>query len=591
MIFVPLILAGTSIPLAAHAFRLVGKGRASSPRLSEQERQEIQGKLDRFLEAELDSALAIMEMNPDREIFFLSRDATRLGKMARLLARKLNKPDVAKRLHFLDVSRIVIQRAGLGAAPPPEHQTPEQTLENEKLLRDYLAQQKLSKELIRAGTKVLFVDSGFKASIPAALMQMFPEHVPGQIERVLLDSMHTDIGLLRSFMDHWPGWEDSSDSPVHEYASLLPKGEMRCSGYKRVGKVIVPIHDSLDADDSTDGVNAAHAAEADRQTSKWLDQKDVIKRARKISALWAELRMNLVRKNEGALRAQLVRLSGSSDPIDRAIAADFIKFVETTHAHFGVRIDKNQLPRVDRIRGVRQLNEMYTPYRRAELDPRRLVSEVGRLVAEGDYDKLMKGLWISISRADYLNSTDDFGLALSNLMVSKPNSPETREIASRIAKDPSMHAWLTQFFFAKTMSGSLGQQTSEEISKHVTSMIETAGDPSALSNIREDLIAHLSSEQYLELKIAWLRKAWKLGMEEGVPEEIGSLLKNCDPRQISRGFIQELLFETADFPEWDIHKQILEFLDRPESKKLEWRDEMVDQLFESCLLIRSWSGR
>lgn len=70
-----------------------------------------------YRDAEIEAAIAIIETNPDRELFFILRDAYRLGAVIQLIALATNDQDLFDRVHMITVNRESI---------------------NSNLLRDYI---------------------------------------------------------------------------------------------------------------------------------------------------------------------------------------------------------------------------------------------------------------------------------------------------------------------------------------------------------------------------------------------------------------------------------------------------------------------
>lgn len=117
----------------------------------------------------------LLELYPDREIYFLARDSELLYDAAVLMATE----STAKRIHLLNVSR--------GNMQDPH-------------LKDYLAQNGISDFSLARGQKVLFVDTGFAGTIPATIQSHFPAHLHSQIKTHLIVSANAHHPSARSFL-------------------------------------------------------------------------------------------------------------------------------------------------------------------------------------------------------------------------------------------------------------------------------------------------------------------------------------------------------------------------------------------------------
>jgi hypothetical protein len=123
--------------------------------------------------AHLEMVSMILGVYPDREIYFLARDAELLYDTAKTL---LKGTEDSKRIHLLNVSRT-----------SSENQSHE--------FREYLKQEGITDDLIEMN-KIMFIDTGFEGTIPS------------RIKKNIDDGLHDRVG----------GHFISSNSP-EEYAS------------------------------------------------------------------------------------------------------------------------------------------------------------------------------------------------------------------------------------------------------------------------------------------------------------------------------------------------------------------------------------
>lgn len=137
----------------------------------------------------------ILTLYPDREIYFLARDAELLYDLAILVSQ--SEPDLARRLHLLNISRANMR------APQ---------------LVDYLAQEGISEARLRAGTKVLFVDTGYEGTIPQAIAENFSPKVRNAFATHLIVSRNVRHPSSRAFL-----------TALNPAAAIVPPSTMNSS--------------------------------------------------------------------------------------------------------------------------------------------------------------------------------------------------------------------------------------------------------------------------------------------------------------------------------------------------------------------------
>lgn len=144
----------------------------------------------------------LLEMYPDREIYFLARDGELLYDYAKAATRE--EPATQKRLHLINVSS---------------------TTKDMRHLDDYLAQEGISRETLSAGKKVLFVDTGFNGTIPTAIANRFPLALRSRLQAQLILSTNSVFPSSRVFL-----------TAINPAASRLVPGSLvkALSGYEDI---------------------------------------------------------------------------------------------------------------------------------------------------------------------------------------------------------------------------------------------------------------------------------------------------------------------------------------------------------------------
>jgi hypothetical protein len=127
--------------------------------------------------AQLEATAQILELYSDHEIYFLARDSENLYDLARWFSK--NDPKTLKKIHLLNISRLNVRASGV---------------------ESYLAQEGISTQTLKAGKKVVLVDTGFMGSISEALAAKFPPAVRDQIKTHLMCSNNPLHPSTRAFL-------------------------------------------------------------------------------------------------------------------------------------------------------------------------------------------------------------------------------------------------------------------------------------------------------------------------------------------------------------------------------------------------------
>ena len=174
----------------------------------------------KLLKAEISANLFILSFYPDHEIYFLARDAERLGRVSGELA--IRHPELTpSRSHILHVSR------DSGSS---------------SLLKQYLGENGITEQALTGGKKILLVDTGFKGTLIQAISSEFSDLAQGNIKGHMLynanqrfPSSHVfskEAGSVYS--ETLNAIVDSAYFQVKQYASF-PKDKGKLVDY-RLGK-------------------------------------------------------------------------------------------------------------------------------------------------------------------------------------------------------------------------------------------------------------------------------------------------------------------------------------------------------------------
>jgi hypothetical protein len=132
---------------------------------------------DQIKEAQLAFVAQLLEMYPKgTDIYFLARDSEHLYDIARLVTQ--GTPE-AERMHLLNVSRLSL---------------------DDDFLMEYLKDNGVSDETLKAGKKVLFVDTGFAGTIPNHIISKLSAAAAKNFKTQLIVSENTAIPSSRTFL-------------------------------------------------------------------------------------------------------------------------------------------------------------------------------------------------------------------------------------------------------------------------------------------------------------------------------------------------------------------------------------------------------
>jgi len=127
--------------------------------------------------AHLEATAQLLELYPDREIYFLARDSELLYDYARWALK--DQPKALNQIHLLNVSRANMRA---------DH------------ISDYLSQEGISEKSLSSAKKFLFVDTGFEGTIPRVIGERFPAHLRSKLKTHLMCSQNANIPSTRVFL-------------------------------------------------------------------------------------------------------------------------------------------------------------------------------------------------------------------------------------------------------------------------------------------------------------------------------------------------------------------------------------------------------
>ncbi len=373
----------------------------------------------------------LLEMYPDRELYFLARDAELLHDLATIEAQ--GDPELLKRLHLLNVSR-----ANVGSSQ----------------LKDYLAQEGLSEERLRTGKKILFVDTGYHGSIAEKILSQFPEALRQNFKTHLMASWNSKHPSSMTFLTALnPGALRVSpkdmESPIREYEGL-PRGTDSSDQFVRFDGKWHPMSPVLDREanlrkkETVRGYREDLVHEArDGELRKLMESR---------RTQWRRLRKIVSREEPsevaGALRAFLVTHSG--DPFVEAMVRDLFDMSDTGHLPGAVRLSMTLqdlgLPLSEKL-GSRKgkyilLAHKYPQWAGLLESPD---EEILKLIRAGRSDALLK-LIREVSEGDLAR-------VVFNLLGSEGAAPEARAvIRALIEGSPEVHPFLVRYTFTQPES-------------------------------------------------------------------------------------------------------------------------------------------
>jgi len=270
---------------------------------------ELGGDWAKLRRGHVEAVALLLEMYPDREIYFLARDSELLYDLARWVTR--DDPVLSKRIHLLNISRANMRA---------EH------------VKDYLAQEGISESSLKAGKKVLFVDTGFSGTISRVISEYFPAELRKNLQTHLMSSSNADHPSIRVFLASInpaaPGLPPGSLHGSIVSYEHMPRYSDRSTKFEKYQDVWQPLS-PLSA--GADGVVSKDKALA--------YMEDLLSYAseKPTQELLAKRRLQWKRLRESASAEQVTQElkalleAGPQDPFMEAMARDFIEIQHSSN--------------------------------------------------------------------------------------------------------------------------------------------------------------------------------------------------------------------------------------------------------------------
>lgn len=273
----------------------------------------FQKNWSRFKRGQLEAAAMLLEMYPDRELYFFARDMEYLYDVARWATR--NEPALSKRIHLLNISRD--NRAS-------EH------------LKDYLSQEGISESALRNGKKILFIDTGFRGTISRIIESHFPLELKKNFKTHFMLSMNSEHPSTRVFLTaidpaaHRLSPDSMNGSMLEEYEQM-PRYMNRSTRFAQINGKWHPVSDRDAISDGTVSKPKALQYMEDLILDVEKDASQSLLRQRR--SQWRAL-LQLSRSGDSKKIGAGLKNLLESHPENRFIEAmvrDFIDLAQTNH--------------------------------------------------------------------------------------------------------------------------------------------------------------------------------------------------------------------------------------------------------------------
>jgi hypothetical protein len=252
-----------------------------------------------FNVAQLEFLAQLFGLYPDQVIYFLARDGEYLYDLALLLSQ--NFPEIRKKVRLINVSRLNL---------------------NDPLLQDYLKQEGLTEDKIKK-TGVVFVDSGYKGSIPIHIKKFYSEKAQYNMYIHLAFSHEPTIPGSASFVV-----ETNVNGSNYEQMARYFR---RSTGFSNINGKIIPISPKAPtANYQDDGiVDKKQSLEYLSHLAHFASQPETIKRFERRLRQWLYL-TKIVEGERYSLKRIFLTLDRISrewtHPRSQALISDFINF-------------------------------------------------------------------------------------------------------------------------------------------------------------------------------------------------------------------------------------------------------------------------
>lgn len=251
----------------------------------------------------LEAVLEVLALHPEKEIYFLARDAEHLYDTARLLLK--NQPERLAKMHLLAAGRFSIDHPNFGA---------------------YLAQEGINKAALRSGKKILFVDTAYNGSIGTAIQKKFPDSA-ASFDQKLMRSTNPDIPGTRVFFSaHGKGGRTpvaAADrghqdlaNEISRFERDIPHATPPFESYEKVNGRWTAISD---ANNEMDGlISRQAAAHYQEDLRAYVESPETQRLIQERQKFWSDVQSTGGTRSGNALKRML------TDPNERAIAKDLV---------------------------------------------------------------------------------------------------------------------------------------------------------------------------------------------------------------------------------------------------------------------------
>ncbi|OFZ26256.1 MAG: hypothetical protein A2381_09105 [Bdellovibrionales bacterium RIFOXYB1_FULL_37_110] len=270
-------------------------------------------KWDDLKRAHVEAVAMLLEMYPEEEIYFLARDSELLHDAAKIVSK--DDPKRLKQIHLLNISRANMR---------DEH------------VKDYLAQEGISKEAFSKGKQIVFVDTGFVGTIPDTLQTYFPAEFHKNMRTHLMSSSSSEYPSTRVFLTALNP-AASSLNPGNMHGTIIdyehmPRFTDRSTRFElKEGKwhPISPIKSSGSDGEVSKSLGIKYAEDL----KNYLESDEAKNLMQKRRALWKDL-LDISKKNDkDALIAKLKTIITDKElgPYGEAMARDLIEASSKNH--------------------------------------------------------------------------------------------------------------------------------------------------------------------------------------------------------------------------------------------------------------------
>jgi hypothetical protein len=266
---------------------------------------------EKLKEAHFSFVAQLLSLYPDTDLYFLARDSEHLFDVAKLVTA--GSP-AGKRIHLLNVSR-----ANMGDVN----------------LKKYLQERGISESSLKAGKKVLFIDTGFSGTIPRKIAALYPPELAARLKTQLIVSSNPDHPSSRVFLSHL-NREINSQNPSGMHGTIvsyehMPRYTDRSSRFFFDGERHIPLSAIDGANDGSVSKSISLQHMEDLHSS-WR-QPETKKAFRETRALFEKINEALI---EGK-KEELLKLLAEENPDRKILIEAYVRDALAAQANGGVQ--------------------------------------------------------------------------------------------------------------------------------------------------------------------------------------------------------------------------------------------------------------